>query len=100
MTRTLAAVAALLTASACGPPPPPKTISMRMVGSPASASVTIDDVFVGRLDTVAARGVALPVGTHHVSVEAPGYLPWDKVVEAKDGAGPLRLEVRLVATPE
>ncbi|MBX3214101.1 MAG: PEGA domain-containing protein [Labilithrix sp.] len=100
MSRTLAAVAALLTASACGPPPPPKTISMRMVGSPASASVTIDDIFVGRLDTVAARGVALPVGTHHVSVEAPGYLPWDKVVEAKDGAGPLRLEVRLVATPE
>ncbi|MBX3201792.1 MAG: PEGA domain-containing protein [Labilithrix sp.] len=100
MTRTLAAVAALLTAVACGPPPPPKTISMRMVGSPASASVTIDDIFVGRLDTVASRGVALPVGTHRVSVEAPGYLPWDKVVEAKVGAGPLRLEVRLVATPE
>lgn len=101
MTRTHAALAFVLTASAaCGPPPPPKTISMRMVGSPPNASVTIDDVFVGRLDTVAARGVALPVGTHHVSVEAPGYLPWDEVVEAKEGAGPLRLEVRLVATPE
>jgi len=73
---------------------------MRMVGSPPNASVTVDDIFVGRLDIVAARGVALPVGTHRISVEAPGYLPWDKMVEAKEGAGPLRLEVRLVATPD
>jgi PEGA domain len=85
---------------ACGHPREPKTVSMRMVGSPPNASVTIDDIFVGRLDTVAARGVALPVGTHRVSVEAPGYLPWDKVVEAKEGAGPVRLDVRLVAIPD
>ncbi|MBX3208802.1 MAG: PEGA domain-containing protein [Labilithrix sp.] len=99
--RTLTfAVGLSLAALACGPPAEPKTVSMRMVGSPANASVTIDDIFVGRLDTVAARGVALPVGTHHVTVEAPGYLPWDKVVEAKEGAGPVRLEVRLVATPD
>ncbi len=84
----------------CGPPKQPKTVSMRMVGSPPNASVTIDDVFVGRLDIVSARGVALPIGSHRVSVEAPGYLPWDKIVEAKDGAGPVRIEVRLVATPD
>jgi len=99
----LAGLAAIVLAAvlpACGQPREPKTVSMRMVGSPPNASVTIDDIFVGRLDTVAARGVALPVGTHRVSVEAPGYLPWDKVVEAKEGVGPLRLEVRLVATPD
>ena len=96
----VAALLATTTLPGCGPPKEPKTVSMRMVGSPPNASVTIDDIFVGRLDTVAARGVALPVGTHRVSVEAPGYLPWDKVVEAKEGAGPLRLEVRLVATPD
>lgn len=73
---------------------------MRMVGSPTTASVTIDDIFVGTLDVVSARGVALPLGPHRVSVEAPGFLPWDKVVEAKEGAGPLRLEVRLVAQPD
>lgn len=89
-----------LALAACGPPKEPKTISMRMVGSPPSASVTIDDIFVGRLDTVSARGVALPIGTHRVSVEAPGYLPWDKVIEAKEGQGPLRLDVRLAATPD
>lgn len=85
---------------ACGPAREPKTVSMRMKGSPPSASVTIDDIFVGRLDLVSARGVALPVGQHRVSVEAPGYLPWDKIVEAKEGAGPLRLDVDLVAIPD
>lgn len=85
---------------ACGPAKEPKHVSLRMVGSPPNASVTIDDIFVGRLDMVSARGVALPVGTHRVSVEAPGYFAWDKVVEAKEGAGPIRVEVRLVATPE
>ena len=87
-------------AAACGPPREPKTISLRMVGTPPNASVTIDDIFVGRLDTVQARGVALPLGTHRVSVEAPGYFPWDRIVEAHEGRGMLRLEVRLVAMPE
>jgi hypothetical protein len=98
--RTVLSGVLVASLAACGPPKEPKTISMRMVGSPPNASVTIDDIFVGRLDSVAARGVALPVGTHRISVEAPGYLPWDKLVEAKEGAPPLRLEVRLVAMPD
>jgi len=98
--RPALACIALAIGAACGPPKEPKTISMRMVGSPTTASVTIDDIFVGTLDVVSARGVALPLGPHRVSVEAPGFLPWDKVVEAKEGAGPLRLEVRLVAQPD
>ena len=73
---------------------------MRMVGSPPNATVTIDDIFVGPLDFVSARGVALPPGAHRVSVEAPGYLPWDRMIEAKEGAGPIRLDVRLVAVPD
>jgi hypothetical protein len=96
----LLALALVTSLSSCGPAKEPKTVSMRMVGSPPNATVTIDDIFVGRLDLVSARGVALPVGEHRVSVEAPGFIPWDKVVEAKDGQGPVRLDVRLVATPD
>jgi hypothetical protein len=87
-------------ALACGGPREPRTVSMRMAGTPPNASVTVDDVFIGTLDFVAAHGVALPVGAHRVSVEAPGYFPWDRLVEAKDGQGPVRLDVRLVATPD
>jgi hypothetical protein len=62
--------------------------------------VTIDDQFVGTLDVVAARGVALPPGTHRVTVEAPGFFPVDKLVEAREGAAPIRLDVRLVPVPD
>jgi hypothetical protein len=93
-------VLSLLASAACTPPRAPRTISMRMVGSPPNASVTIDDIFVGRMDIVSARGVALPPGSHRISVEAPGYLPWDKIVEAKEGSAPIRLEVRLLAIPD
>ena len=86
--------------AACGPAAAPKTVSMRMFGGPSNASVTVDDIFVGTLDVVSARGVALPPGTHHVSVEAPGHLPWDNVVEAREGAGPVRLDVKLLPVPD
>ena len=85
---------------ACGPPAAPKTVSMRMVGGPPNASVTVDDMFVGSLDVVSRRGVALPPGTHRVSVEAPGHLPWDRVIEAKEGQGPVQFDVKLVAIPD
>jgi hypothetical protein len=85
---------------ACGPPPEPKTVSMRMAGGPPNASVTVDDQFVGTLAMVSARGVALPPGTHRVTVEAPGHFPWDKIVEAKEGEGPVRLDVKLVPVPD
>ena len=99
-TSTALALLLALTSVACGPPAAPKTVSMRMVGSPPNASVTVDDMFVGTLDVVSRRGVALPPGTHRVSVEAPGHLPWDKVIEAKEGQAPVQLDVKLVATPD
>ncbi len=82
------------------PPAVSPTISMRMVGSPPNASVTVDDQFVGTLDVVSAHGVALPPGKHRVTVEAPGHLPWDKLIEAKQGDAPLRLDVKLVPIPD
>jgi hypothetical protein len=89
-----------LAAAACGPPAAPKTVSMRVAGGPANASVTVDDIFVGTMDVVSRRGVALPPGMHRISVEAPGHLPWDKVVEAKEGDAALRLDVKLVPIPD
>jgi hypothetical protein len=89
----------LALAAACSPAREPKHVSLRMAGGPGDATVTIDDIFVGRLETVAVRGVALPVGPHHLTVEAPGYFPFDKVIEGKEGA-PIRVEVHLVAVPD
>jgi hypothetical protein len=101
MRRALAPLLASLVLASCSPARGPgPTVSLRMVGSPKAASVTIDDRFVGTLDVVSARGVALPPGSHRVTVEAPGHFPFDKMIEAKEGSGPLRLEVKLLPMPE
>ena len=73
-------------------------MSLRMRGGPPSATVTVDDVMIGPMNVVSARGVALPRGPHRVSVEAPGYLPWDKIVDARDAA--VVLDVRLQPMPD
>ena len=87
---------------ACGPPAAPKTVSMRMKsdGAPPNASVTVDDQFVGTLEIVTSRGVALPPGKHHVTVESPGFLPWDKTVEVREGDAAIALDVKLVRVPD
>lgn len=100
------ALAALVLAAACGAPATPSsaTVSLRMRGTPAEATVTIDDQIVGQLDYVAARGVALPPGAHHISVKAPGYFPLDREVEAKLAGGstaaPIDVVVKLVPVPD
>ncbi len=97
--RLRAALACLLV-GACSPAvgPAARTVSLRMRGTPPNATVTIDDELVGSLEVVAARGVALPAGRHRLSVEAPGYLPYDAIIEAKDRL--VQVDVVLVPIPD
>jgi hypothetical protein len=76
------------------------TMSLRLRGSPADATVIVDDDALGTLDFVAAHGVALPPGVHHVTVKAAGYFPWDREVTAQAGAPLLRIEVALTPIPD
>jgi hypothetical protein len=94
--------AALAAVLACSPGKEPETptISLRMTGSPPDARVTVDDQLVGTLDVVAVRGVAMPPGQHRVSVERQGYFPFDTLVDAKEGQGPVKIEAKLVPVPE
>jgi len=71
-----------------------------MTGTPADAMVIIDEEAVGSLDLVAAHGVALPVGVHHVTVKAAGYFPWDREVTAEPGKTLVRFEVALTPVPD
>lgn len=93
----LLVVAAAL--ASCVPSKPP-TVSLRMRGEVADADVTIDDEHIGELAFVKARGVALPVGTHRVTVERSGYFPWDRLVTARDGDPPIVLQVDMVPIPD
>jgi hypothetical protein len=98
--RRSALLAALgLTLAACAAAPP-RTTSLRVQGAPGDASVTIDDKYIGVFGYVAAHGVAMPPGKHHVTVEKTGFFPWDRLVEAHDGDPPVRLDVSLTKIPD
>jgi hypothetical protein len=92
----------VLGTSACGgaPAPPAATVSFRLRGTPPNATVTIDDQPIGPLEMVQQRGIALPPGPHRITVEAPDYLPWDRIVTAAPGDRPIAMQVELVRVPE
>ena len=91
---------ALSTACAPAEAPAVPTVSLRLAGAPADATVTVDDEPIGTLDFVAAHGVALPPGTHRVTVRARGYFPWDREVQARPGSPPIRLTAALEPVPD
>lgn len=95
--RALALGAALL--GACMPATP-ATVSLRMRGNVGDAAVTVDDQYLGVLAYVARHGVALPPGQHRVTVEKPGFFPWDRLVEAHEGDPPIQLDVQLAKIPD
>jgi PEGA domain len=66
--------------------------------APRDASVLIDEEYIGPLAYVAAHGVRLPIGEHRISVEKPGYFPWDKRVVAD--REPIFLKVELDPVPD
>ncbi|MEO7110266.1 MAG: carboxypeptidase-like regulatory domain-containing protein [Polyangiaceae bacterium] len=99
----VAAITCILQLSACAGNPPIRTISLHMRGTGTpDATVTIDDQRIGPLASVRQRGVALPPGRHTVTVENPGFFPWDRVVVAPDDANaqPVFLDVQLQKIPD
>ncbi|HWL89618.1 MAG TPA: PEGA domain-containing protein [Polyangiaceae bacterium] len=78
----------------------PRTVSLRMQGQPETATVTIDDEWIGSLARITRFGVALPPGRHRITVEAPGHFPWDRLVDVKEGDPPLELDVALIPVPQ
>jgi hypothetical protein len=76
----------------------PQTVPVRLRGTPPDATVTIDDQRIGQLAFVAARGMRVAPGRHHVTVEAAGYLPFDAAVDATDAA--VVLDVKLLPVPQ
>lgn len=66
--------------------------------TPADASVTIDEQYIGPLGYVAAHGVRIPLGEHRVSVTKAGYFPWDRLIVAENE--PIKLEVTLEPIPD
>jgi PEGA domain len=70
----------------------------REAKSPRDAAVLIDEEYIGQLGYVAARGVRLPIGKHRITIEKPGYFPWDRLVEADRDA--IHFDIELEPIPD
>jgi hypothetical protein len=96
----IAIACALGLCTGCGPALRP-AVSLSIAyekKTPADASVTIDEQYIGPLGYVAAHGVRLPEGEHRVSVTKTGFFPWDRLVTA--GRDPIKLDVTLEPIPD
>ena len=88
-----------LTSCQVGAERPAVSLSLaRDAKSPSDAAVTIDEEYIGPLGYVSARGVKLPAGKHRITIEKPGYFPWDRLVDA--GSAPVHFDVALEPIPD
>jgi hypothetical protein len=83
--------------SGCGATP---TVVVHFSGGPDDALVHIDDQYIGLLGRLEKRGIALPVGTHRVTVEQVGYFPHDVLIEVVEERPPPPVVVHLALIPD
>jgi hypothetical protein len=96
--RSMLATIALVSACADPKAPTQATVGLRFEGAPDNALVVIDDVAVGTLAEVKARGVRVLQGRHRISSESIGYFPSDQLVEASGEL--LNVQILLQKLPE
>ncbi|MFT3922893.1 MAG: PEGA domain-containing protein [Myxococcales bacterium] len=95
---TMLSLAGLLWAAACGGAQHPreKPAQLRIVAEPATASVQVDEHFVGAARVLAKQPATVTPGKHRVTVEAPNYFPHDLELELPAGVTSVEIKLRPV----
>jgi len=84
-------------AVACaGAPAPRETATLRVIATPPTARVYVEDVYVGNARVLAVRPATLRPGVRHVTIEAPGFFPHDVEVDLRAGETTVRIALRAV----
>lgn len=71
---------------------------LRVTAEPANARVIVDEHFAATAAASQIRPINASVGTHRVTVEAPGYFPHD--IEVAFVPGVTTLDIKLRKIPE
>jgi hypothetical protein len=74
--------------------PRARPAQLRTVVEPPTASVQIDERFVGAARVLALRPASMKPGKHRLTVEAPGYFPHDAELELTPGVTTVDLKLR------
>ena len=96
--RLLLALALSLPLAACAGAQKPKTppAELRVVAEPPSATVVVNERFVGSARVLDKRPAKLVPGKKQITIEAPGYFPHDIEVELPSGVTTLNIKLRAV----
>jgi hypothetical protein len=87
---------ALASAGACGGAQKPKgkAAELRVVAEPPSATVQVNERFVGAARVLDKKPALLTPGPKRVTVEAPGYFPHDLELDLPAGTTTLNVKLR------
>ena len=95
MTRAAALALLCLAASGCMARSPESRMSyLKVVAEPSTATVYINDRFIGSAHLLQKQPKALPPGVKYVTIKAPGYFPHDLRVPMPAGETVVRIKLR------
>ena len=92
----LFAAGLLLTACAGQHKPKGAPAELRVIAEPSSASVQVNERFVGAARVLEKRPAKLSQGPKRVTVEAPGYFPHDLELNLPAGVTTVNIKLRPV----
>lgn len=97
-TRARFAALTMLVLAACGGAQHPreKPAQLRVVAVPATATVQVDERFVGAARVLAKQPATVSPGKHRVTIEAPNYFPHDIELDLPVGVTSLEIKLRPV----
>ena len=85
---------ALIGLACAGAPAPHETATLRVIATPATARVYVEDIYVGNARVLARRPAQLRPGVRHVTLDAPGFFPHDVEVDLRAGETTVRVSLR------
>lgn len=82
--------------SACGGGgiAPTRPAELRVIATPDTATVYLDERFLGAARVLAVRPKSVPKGRHRLTVQAPGHFPHDLELELEPGETKVEISLR------
>lgn len=88
------AIGAWVASCSSVPVRPSKSASLRVIAEPETASVYVNDQFVGSGRLLALRPKAMRPGVKFITFQAPNYFPHDVRLELPAGETTVRIKLR------
>jgi hypothetical protein len=94
VSRALLGLVALAATSCMTPSPESRMGYLKVLAEPPTATVYVNDRFIGSAHLLAKQPKALPPGVKYLTFKAPGYFPHDLRLPLPTGETTVRIKLR------